>query len=115
MDRHIKPTETHNWITLLTWRVDQRNAKVILHFRLHRYRHIADALCRWLHKLSGGVPYVRDPQSGFLPATQLGVTDGPWRLGGVGKQILASAESGAHRPLWRNIRSDFGSEFRTEF
>src|ERR1700686_2012590 len=114
MHRHIKPTETHNWITVLSWRVDQRNAKVVLHFRFHRHRHIADAPCRWFYKLPGGVSDLRDPQSGFLSATQLGVADGAWRLGRVDEQILASAESGAHRPLWRNIRSHLGFEIRTD-
>src|SRR5260370_42153150 len=39
----------------------------------------------------------------------------PPTSGGVGQQILTSAKSGAHRPLWRNILSDLGSEFWAEF
>src|SRR6266576_3262442 len=49
------------------------------------------------------------------PTSELGITDGPRHLGGAGQQILTSAKSGAHRPLWRNILSDFGSEFWAEF
>src|ERR1700676_3347094 len=112
---HVKPGETHNWITFLAWRVRQRNAKVIPHFGFHCHGHIADALRRWLHKLSGSVANTRDRQPGFLPTTELGITDGPRRLGGAGQQILTSAKSIAHRPLWRNIRSDLGSKFWAQF
>src|SRR6266403_2260874 len=115
MHRHIKPGEAYNWIAFLAWRVRQRSAKVLCHFGLHRQSHITDALRRWLHKLSRSVANSRDRQPGALPTTELGITDGPRHLGGAGQQILTSAKSGAHRPLWRNIFSDLGSEFWAEF
>src|ERR1700737_4884806 len=96
MHGHVEPSETHNWITFLAWRVRQRNPKVVRHFGFHRQGHTTDALHRWLHKLSGGVANSRDRQPRFLPTTKLGITDGPRRRGGIGQQILTSAKSGPH-------------------
>src|SRR5437899_1645500 len=108
MHGHVKPGETHNWITSLAWRVRQRNAKVVRNSGFHRQGRITDALCRWLHKLSGSVANSRHRYPRLLPTTELGITNRPRRLGGVGQQILTSAKGGAHRPLWRNTLSDLG-------
>src|SRR6266849_599378 len=115
MHGHVKPCETHDWITFLAWRVRQRNAKVVRDFGFHRHGHITDALRRRLHKLSGSVANSRDRQPGFLPTADLAISDGSRRLGGVGQHILTSAESGANRPLWRSALPDFGVEFWAEF
>src|SRR4030088_432955 len=114
MHGHVKPCETHNWITLFARRVGQRNPKVIRHFGFHRRSYIPDALRRWPHKLSGSVANSRGRQPAFLPATNLAISDGPRRLCGAGQHILTSAKSRAHRPLWRNTLSDLGAEFRTK-
>src|SRR5258706_5708533 len=115
MHGHVKPGETHDWITFIARGVGQRNAKVVLHPGFHGRSHIADTLSRWLHKLSGSVANSRDRQPGFLPTSELAVSNGSRRLGGVGQHILTSAESGTNRPFWRSTLPDFGVEFWTEF